>query len=111
MTFRPNLKKFLKLIGVGLFAAIALGALALASEPFVDAVGLYIPPARWTFPLAMFFLSRLASYLIPDGGPAAAIFVIFAASIMFWTIVFAVVYLIWDTSRRRRSLHTIKSEF
>jgi hypothetical protein len=98
-------------IGVGLCAAIALGALAFAAAPFVDAVGLYISPARWTLPLAMFFLSKLVSHLIPDGGPAAAITVILAASIMFWTIVFAMVYLVWDMSRRRRSLHTTKSEF
>ena len=110
MLFRPKLKKVLKSVGVGLSAAIALGTLAVAAEPFVDAVGLYISPARWTLPLAMFFLSKLVSHLIPDGGPAAAIPVIFAASIMFWTTVFVVVYLAWDTSRGRRS-HTTKSEF
>ena len=103
MKFRVPLKLFLTSVGVGISAAIALGALAFAAAPFFDAVVLYLAPARLMVPvLGPVIPSRLAYWLMPDGGAAAGLMLILVSAILSWTICFGGIYFAWATSKRRR---------
>lgn len=96
----------LRSVGIGLSAAIALGALAFAAASFFDAVGLFFTPAKLTVPVTMFFAPRLIYELDPDGGPGAGVLVVLASAIWFWSVVFAVTYFVSATLRRK---HAAKS--
>lgn len=99
-----SLKLFLSSVGVGIIAAVALGAVAFALSPFFDAVGLYIMPARLMVPvLGPIVPSRLTYWLAADGGAAAGVLLIIASVILFWTVCFGGLYFAWATSRHRRA--------
>lgn len=104
MKFPTSLKLFFSSVGVGIIAALALGAVAFALSPFFDAVGVYIMPARLMVPvLGPVVPSRLTYWLVPDGGAAAGVLLIIASAILFWTICSGALYFAWATSRHRRA--------
>ena len=58
-------KLFFSSVGVGIVAAVALGAIAFALSPLFDAVGVYIMPARLMVPvLGPIVPSRLTYWLV-----------------------------------------------
>lgn len=104
MKFPASLKLFFSSVGVGIIAAAVLGAVAFALSPFFDAVVVYITPARLLVPvLGPIITPKLVYWLVPDGGPAAGVLLIFASAVLFWTICFGALYFAWATSRRRRA--------
>src|SRR5882762_8976134 len=77
MTFPVPPKLFLRSVGIGIFAAIALGALAFAAACLFDAVAVYIAAARLIIPvIGAVIPSRLVYWLIPDGGATAGMLLI-----------------------------------
>ena len=69
-----------------------------------DPVVVYITPARLLVPvLGPIITPKLVYWLVPDGGPAAGVLLIFASAVLFWTICFGALYFAWATSRRRRA--------
>jgi hypothetical protein len=56
---------------VGMLLALAVGAIALALAPFIDAVGFYIAPAKIVAPIIGPLIPSSMMYrLAPDGGVA-----------------------------------------
>ena len=89
MAFEAPWKLFFKSAGVGILFAIALGVLAFSAAPFFDAVGMYFAPARLIAPVMMPIIpSRLIYWLVPDGGPPAAILLILVSATSFWSVLF-----------------------
>jgi hypothetical protein len=97
---------FFRSVAVGVGAAIALGVLAFALAPFVDAVGVYIAPFGLLTPI----LDRIPSTvinevdrLLPIAGPAAGVGLILVGVLSFWSVIFGALYFAWVTLRRRRN--------
>jgi hypothetical protein len=94
----------LRSVAVGMFAAVAIGALAFALAPFFDAVGVYILPAGLLLPfIGRVIPSKTGYWLTPDGGPAVGVLFIFVCTLLFWTIVFGGTYFVSATLLRRRA--------
>jgi len=100
-------------IRVGAVCAIALGVLAFALNAFSDAVGAYIDAVGvYIAPLALFapVIDRLVpeaainmvDRLMPVDGPAAGVGLIVGGTLVFWTVIFAVLYFVWIKVRRRQ---------
>ena len=105
MKFPVPPKLFFRSVGVGILAAIALGALAFAAAPFFDAVAVYIAPAIFVAPvIGAVIPSRLVYWLIPDGGAAAGMLLILFSAVLFWSIFFGAIYFVWAASKRRRAI-------
>ena len=84
MKFPTSMKLLISSVGVGIIAAVALGAVAFARSPFFHAVGVYIMPARLMVPvLGPIVPSRLTYWLVPDGGAAAGVLLVIASAILF----------------------------
>lgn len=104
MKFPAPLKLFFSSAGVGIIAAIALGAVAFAVAPFFDAVGVYLMPARLVGPvLGPIIPLRLAYWLVPEGGAPAGFLLILVSAILFWTTCFGAIYFAWAMSRERQA--------
>jgi hypothetical protein len=97
--FPIPLNLFFSSVGVGIIAAVALGAGAFALSPFFDAIGVYIVPARFIVSvLGPIVPSRLTDWWVPDGGAAAGVLLILASAVLFWAICFGALYCAWATS-------------
>jgi hypothetical protein len=101
-----RMNTFSRSVAVGVGAAIALGVLAFALAPFVDAVGVYIAP----FGLLVPILDRIplplineVDRLLPIAGPAAGVGLILVAVLSFWSVIFVVLYFAWVSVRRKRN--------
>jgi hypothetical protein len=94
-------------VGVGIAAAIALAVLSFGVAKFfnVDAVGLYVAPAKVVLPiLGNIIPSGLVYALVPTGGAAAGILLILVSAILPWTLFFGAIYFAWATLRCRRAM-------
>ena len=106
MDFRVHVTVLLRSVGVGIMAAIALAALAFAAASFldIDAVGVYVAPARLVLPvLGRIIPSGWVYGLVPSGGAAAGVLLILASAVVPWTVFFGAIYFAWAASKRRRA--------
>ena len=96
----------LRSIAIGVLAAIALAVLSFgaASLFHLDAVSLYIAPAKLVLPLLGGILPSGWVYaVVPSGGPAAGVLLILVSAILSWTLFFGAIYFAWAASRRKRA--------
>lgn len=90
---------------VGLAMAIATGFVSFALSPFFDAVGgAYILPAQMLIPLIEPLIpTTLVYWVVPDGGAPAGMLLIVFCVVLFWTLAFGVLYLVWRSLRVKDS--------
>lgn len=104
MAFRFPTNLFFRSFCVGVVAAVVLGALAFVLAPFFDAVRLYTSPAALLVPVLVPIIpSRLMHWLVPDGGAPAAILLIMASAILFWSILLGAAYFGFVVSKHSRA--------
>ena len=96
----------LRSFGIGIMAAIALAALSFGVASFlgIDAVGVYIAPARLVLPvLGRMVPSGWAYALVPGGGPAAGVLLILVSAVLSWTLFFGATYFVWARLKLTRA--------
>ena len=100
---RGLVMRFFRSAFVGAVLAIVAFVLAFALAPFFDAVILYITPAAILVPvIGPLIPSKVADWLVPDGGAPAGVLLIMICAFCFWTIVFGAVHFAWPSLRPRR---------
>jgi hypothetical protein len=94
----------LKSAFVGILLAIAVGVLAYALAPVLDAVGLYIAPTRILIPVIGPLIPSSVTYrLVPEGGATAGVLLILICALIFWSIIFGATHFFIGTLKRHRS--------